>query len=134
MTVETTPVNDQSEIFDELARRYTATFNSGDVDAILGYYVDSAVTVVEPGLALAKSGELREALQGYLTAARPTVTFDYRQVYVAGDIALAITNWKISEVGPDGEETFQEGRAADVLTRGSDGSWKFVIDNRFGTT
>jgi len=35
--------------------------------------------------------------------------------------------------GPDGERVTLTGHNADVLRRQSDGSWRFVIDNPWGT-
>ncbi|MFF4615364.1 Cif family virulence factor [Nonomuraea jabiensis] len=44
-----------------------------------------------------------------------------RHAYVAGDIALLIVDWSM------------RGTATDVVRRGPDGRWHYVIDNPHGT-
>jgi ketosteroid isomerase-like protein len=41
--------------------------------------------------------------------------------------------WSFTGTGPDGEPVKLTGRNADVLRRQSDGGWRFVIDNPWGT-
>ncbi|KAA5834955.1 nuclear transport factor 2 family protein [Saccharopolyspora hirsuta] len=119
-------------MFAELQRRYTDAFNAGDVDALLANYIDAGATVVERGVALSKTGDLRAALGEYFAAAEPQVEFEILHTYLAGDVAMIVTAWSIEELGPDGTRTTQRGRATDVLVR-EDGEWKFAIDNRFGS-
>jgi ketosteroid isomerase-like protein len=56
-----------------------------------------------------------------------------RHVYVADDIALLIVDWSIDGIGPDGGEVHIHGTATDVARRGPDGTWRYIIDNPFGT-
>ncbi|MET9293117.1 DUF4440 domain-containing protein [Streptomyces sp. NPDC003077] len=124
---------DHRKGFEELKRKYTAAFNSGDVDATLSHYTDEGLTVVERGVALGKSGDLREALGEYFRTAEPHVEFAYRHTYIAGDVALVVTEWTLEENAPEGGRTSTTGQATDVLVHGADG-WRFAIDNRFGST
>ncbi|WP_207935945.1 hypothetical protein [Actinomadura sp. KC216] len=55
-----------------------------------------------------------------------------RHVYTAGDIALPIVDWIIDGVDRAGRAIHIEGTATDVARRGSDGRWRYVIDNPFG--
>jgi len=41
--------------------------------------------------------------------------------------------WSFQGTGPDGAPVTLTGQNADVLRRQSDGSWRFVIDNPWGT-
>jgi ketosteroid isomerase-like protein len=41
--------------------------------------------------------------------------------------------WSFSGTGPDGEPVRLAASNADVLRRQADGSWRFVIDNPWGT-
>jgi ketosteroid isomerase-like protein len=52
---------------------------------------------------------------------------------VADDLALVIGVWSFEGTGPDGEPVRLAARNADVLRRQSDGTWRFVIDNPWGT-
>ena len=120
-------------MFAEIQKKYTEAFNSGDVDGVFATFVEDGATVVEPGLALPKSGDLRTALTEYFAESQPRVRFEFVHTYLAGDVALAVTEWELDELGPDGARHVQQGRATDVLVRDSDGAWKFAIDNRFGS-
>ncbi|MET8868588.1 hypothetical protein ABZW11_37155 [Nonomuraea sp. NPDC004580] len=55
-----------------------------------------------------------------------------RQVYVAADIALLIVDWSMRGTARDGTEIAMSGTATDVLRRGPDGRWRYVIDNPHG--
>jgi ketosteroid isomerase-like protein len=41
--------------------------------------------------------------------------------------------WSFEAAGPDGEPVRLAARNADVLRRQADGTWRFVIDNPWGT-
>jgi ketosteroid isomerase-like protein len=46
---------------------------------------------------------------------------------------LVIGVWSFEGTGPDGEAVRLAARNADVLRRQADGTWRFVIDNPWGT-
>ena len=48
-------------------------------------------------------------------------------------LALVVGMWSFTGTGPDGEAVKLTGHNADVLRRQADGSWRFVIDNPWGT-
>ena len=56
-----------------------------------------------------------------------------RHVFVAGDIAQIVVDWSIDGTGPDGEHVHLGGSASDVVRRGADGRWRYLIDNALGT-
>ena len=56
-----------------------------------------------------------------------------RHVFVAGDLAQIVLDWSIDGTGPDGGHVHLEGSASDVVHRGPDGRWRYVIDNALGT-
>jgi ketosteroid isomerase-like protein len=49
------------------------------------------------------------------------------------DLALVVGVWSFTGTGPDGEPVRLEAKNADVLRRQPDGTWRFVIDNPWGT-
>jgi ketosteroid isomerase-like protein len=53
------------------------------------------------------------------------------RVLEAGDLALVVGVWSFVGTGPDGGTL--TGHNADVLRRQANGSWRFVIDNPWGT-
>jgi ketosteroid isomerase-like protein len=56
-----------------------------------------------------------------------------RHMFVAGDIAQIVLDWSIDGTGPDGEHVHLGGSASDVVRRGADGFWRYLIDNNQGT-
>jgi ketosteroid isomerase-like protein len=49
------------------------------------------------------------------------------------DLALVTGVWSFHGTSPDGEAVRLEARNADVLRRQTDGTWRFVSDNPWGT-
>ncbi len=110
---------------------FSAAFNSADSDLIEAVYERTGVLVSRPGVAVT-GAERREANDRLASLGLP-ITVEPRHVYVAGDIALLIVDWSIGGVGPDGSVVDIHGTATDVARQAPDGSWKYVIDNPFGT-
>ena len=55
------------------------------------------------------------------------------RVLEAGGLALVVGLWSFTGTGPDGKPVTLTGHNSDVLRRQADGSWRFVIDNPWGT-
>ena len=62
-----------------------------------------------------------------------TLDLEVTRVLEADDLALVIGLCCFDGTGPDGEPVRLAARNADVLRRQADGSWRFVIDNPWGT-
>ncbi len=58
---------------------------------------------------------------------------DVTRVLEVDDLALVVGVWSFDGTGPDGEPVHLEASNADVLRRQEDGTWRFVIDNPWGT-
>jgi len=56
-----------------------------------------------------------------------------RHVFVADDIAQIVVDWSIDGTGPDGKHVHLGGSACDIVRRGPDGRWRYIIDNNQGT-
>jgi ketosteroid isomerase-like protein len=110
---------------------FAQAFNSGDGAAVEEVYEPGGVFVTGPGHAVTGPARLA-ANQRFLDLGLP-IDVRPRHTYVAEDIALLIVDWTIDGTGPDGEHVHVEGTATDVVRRGRDGHWRYVIDNPFGT-
>jgi len=104
--------------------------NRGDVEAALELYEPGAAFVVEPGISVRGSDQIREALNGF-AALGPRLTGEIAGVREAGDVALVLNRWSLTGEGPDGPVEMS-GLSADVLRRQHDGSWRVVIDDPWG--
>ncbi|ODU06222.1 MAG: hypothetical protein ABS81_05230 [Pseudonocardia sp. SCN 72-86] len=56
-----------------------------------------------------------------------------RHVFVAGDIAEIVLDWRLHKTDEPDSEAFLSGSSTDIVHRGEDRRWRFVIDNPFGT-
>ena len=73
-----------------------------------------------------------EALTGFISM-DGELDLHVTRVLEVDDLALVIGVWSFEGTGPDGEPVQLAARNADVLRRHEDGSWRFVIDNPWGT-
>jgi ketosteroid isomerase-like protein len=106
--------------------------NMGDLDALMPLYEPDAAFARQPGaLAHGLSG-VRESLAAF-TAMKGTLDLKVTRVLRAGGLALVVGVWSFVGTGADGEPVRLTGHNADVLRLQPDGSWRFVIDNPWGT-
>ena len=106
--------------------------NSGDLDSLLPLYETTAVFVPEPGTLAHGAPGVSEALTGFISM-NGELDIEVTRVLEVDDLALVIGMWSFEGTGPDGEPVQLAARNADVLRRQSDGTWRFVIDNPWGT-
>jgi ketosteroid isomerase-like protein len=106
--------------------------NARNLDALMPLYEPHAAFAAQPGsLAHGLSG-VRASLAAF-TAMNGTLDLEVTRALQADDLALVVGVWSFTGMGPDGEPVTLTGRNADVLRRQPDGSWRFVIDNPWGT-
>jgi ketosteroid isomerase-like protein len=110
-------IHDQIETF-------VAAFNRGDAAALDGIYDEQGVLVPAPGRPM--TGDQRRAATAHLLSFGKPMRAKARHSYEAGDIALIIVDWSIDDLG-------MTGTATDVLRRDTDGRWRYLVDNPFGT-
>jgi uncharacterized protein (TIGR02246 family) len=106
--------------------------NTGDFDILMDLYEPGAAFATAPGSLAPGLGGIRDALGGFV-AMNGKLELDVRRVLEVGDLALVAGEWSFTGTGPDGEPVTLAARNADVLRRQPDGSWRFVIDNPWGT-
>jgi ketosteroid isomerase-like protein len=107
-------------------------FNSGDVSAMLTLYEPEAVLVLQDGRTVMGHTAIGAQLEPDLHHGLP-LHAKARHVFVAGDVAEIVLDWSIDGTGRDGEQVHLGGSACDVVHRGADGFWRYVIDNNAGT-
>lgn len=106
--------------------------NTGNLDMLLPLYESNAAFATQPGsLAHGPSG-IREALAGFVSM-KGKLDLEVTRVLEVDDLALVVGVWSFDGTGPDGEPVHLEASNADVLRRQTDGTWRFVIDNPWGT-
>jgi ketosteroid isomerase-like protein len=108
-----------------LVEQLDKAFNEGDLEALLAFYEEAAVVVVEPGQTACGAVELRTFFSRILQtglSARQLKT----HILEADGVALFVSRWTLKG---DRERQFV---ATSVFRRQQDGRWKVLIDNPFG--
>jgi ketosteroid isomerase-like protein len=114
---------------EQLIEAFASLFNAGDLDGLRNLYESEAVLVPEPGPGMvAGAAAVREVLEGLL-AMNGTMKIVAGAAYRNGDLALTHAHWRVEVPGEDA----MEGTTAEVVRRQPDGSWKYAIDNPWGS-
>ena len=106
--------------------------NAGDVDALMPLYEPEAGFAAQPGMLSHGPTGVREGLAGFV-GMKGKLDLKVTRVLEAHDLALVTTAWSFAGTGPAGQPVSLASKSADVLRRQADGSWRFVIDNPWGT-
>src|SRR5215469_16175896 len=107
-------------------------FSSGKVSAMMALYEPDAVLITKDGQTISGHTGIAAVLERDLRLGLP-LEVNARHAFVAGDIAELVLDWSIDGTGPDGEHVHLGGSASDVVHRGTDGVWRYIIDNNQGT-
>lgn len=125
---------DEIELADtaeDLTPIFERAFNSGRISRIRALFEEDAMFVPEPGTTVS-GAEMYQSIEQFLASGLP-LKLHARHTYVVGDIAHLVVDEVIDGTGPDGKHVHMESSGTDVVRRGSDGKWRYVIANRLGT-
>ena len=109
-----------------------AGINSGDIESLMSLYESDAAFATEPGSLAHGAPGVRQALNGFISM-NGKLDIEVTRVLEVDDLAFVAGVWSFDGTGPDGEPVHLAARNADVLRRQDDGTWRFVIDNPWGT-
>ena len=117
---------------EEVLNSVTEGINAGDLDSLMTLYEPLACFASQPGQ-LAKSPDgIRKSLRSFIDM-NGKLDLKVKRVFKANDLALVTTEWSFSGTGSEGKQVHMTAKSADVLRQQRDGTWRFVIDNPWGT-
>ena len=117
---------------EEVLNSVVEGMNTGNLDSLMALYETDACFASQPGQ-LAKSPEtIRQSLPSFIDL-KGKLDLKVKRVLQSSDLALVISEWSVSGIGPDGQPVNMAAKSADVLRQQADGTWRFVIDNPWGT-
>ena len=106
--------------------------NAGNLDSLMKLYEPLACFASQPGKLAETPEGIRESLRNFIDM-KGKLNLSVKRVLKANNLALVITEWSFSGTGPDGKPVHMSAESADVLRQQPDGTWRFVIDNPWGT-
>jgi uncharacterized protein (TIGR02246 family) len=106
--------------------------NTGNLDALMTLYEPEAAFATQPGSLAHGLPGVRASVAAFI-AMKGTLDLKVTRVLEASGLALVVGVWSFAGTGPDGRPVKLTGHSADVLRVQPDGSWRFVIDNPWGT-
>jgi ketosteroid isomerase-like protein len=106
--------------------------NGGRLDSLMSLYEPRAAFAVQPGRLSHGPDGIGQALAAFVEM-KGTLDLDVTRVLEVDDLALVTTKWSFAGTSEDGAPVALAAESADVLRRQADGSWRFVIDNPWGT-
>jgi ketosteroid isomerase-like protein len=116
----------------EFLKSYVGKFNPKNVSSLIDMYETDACFQVQPGQDVKGLENIRQSLRGFIDM-NGNLQSNIKGVIQAGNLALVDTEWSFSGTGPDGKPINIGGKATDVLRQQSDGTWRIVIDNPWGS-
>ncbi len=106
-------------------------FNSKDIDGLISLYESDAAFAPAPGESVTGTKQIRASLEAFL-AMDLAIEFGEKTIVLAtDDLALTHGSWKL--VAKDGAAA-GEAMTAEVVRRGEDGTWRYALDNPWGTS
>jgi ketosteroid isomerase-like protein len=111
---------------------YVKKFNSGDISSLISLYETEACFVSQAGEVVKGVENVRQCLLSFIDM-NGRIESKVIGVVQTSDIALVNTEWSFNGSGPDGKAVTITGKATDVLRQQSDGTWRILIDNPWGT-
>ena len=117
---------------EQLLQAVVDGINRGDLQGLMSLYEPDAAFAAQPGTLAHGPEGVRQSITAFL-AMKGKLDLNVTRVLEAGGLAFVAGVWSFTGTGPDGTTITLTGRNGDVLRRQGDGSWRFVIDNPWGT-
>ncbi|WP_280402903.1 HD domain-containing protein [Nocardia carnea] len=112
----------------ELATLFALYFNAGDLESLMSLYEPAALLFPTPGAARSGTQAIQDSL-GAMIDSGAKIELRTRRVHVVGELALISNDATVTGAAPSGEPVIST--STEIARRGSDGSWRYVIDDPY---
>jgi len=113
----------------EILQRNEVSWNAADPEAVLEDYADDIVQMPPEEPAIDGKEALRASWREFLDANTSAWDLTVEDIEISGDLAFARGGYTATTTEKDdGEVEEEEGNSVFVLRRGSDGTWRIVIE------
>jgi uncharacterized protein (TIGR02246 family) len=111
-----------------------AALEAGDIETSVALYEPTAVLFKKSGETMTGHDAIRSA-NATLIALKPTFTIEFIKTALSGDGTIATTRMKASlaGTGADGRSIHGDIHTLEVLRKQTDGSWRYIIDDPYGS-
>lgn len=111
-----------------------AALENGDIDTSVALYEPSAVLFKKSGNTMTGHDAIREN-NAALIALRPKFTIEFIKTSISGDGSIATNRMKAVMEGSDQNGKIIRGaiHTLEVVRKQADGSWRYVIDDPYGS-
>lgn len=119
---------------EDCSRVLVAALESGDIDTSVALYEPSAVLFKKSGEVMTGLAAIRENNAGVI-ALKPKFTIAFIKATLSGDGTLATNRMKaeLALTKPDGQLVQTSVDTLEVLRKQEDGSWRYIIDDPYGS-
>ena len=114
----------------DVQRAWGEAFAARDLDAMMELFEDSAIWVAGDGSVVEGLDGIRSVFADFL-ALDAVYEAQPPEVAVTGGFALLRSQWTVRGTARDGSPVQIAGCTSDVLRRGPDGAWRYLIDAPF---
>ena len=119
---------------EDCSRALVAALESGDIELSVALYEPSAVLFKKSGEVMTGLDAIRENNAGVI-ALKPKFTIAFIKATLSGDGTLATNRMKaeLAFTKPDGQLVQTNVDTLEVLRKQGDGSWRYIIDDPYGS-
>jgi uncharacterized protein (TIGR02246 family) len=117
---------------EQVLRSVAECINTGNLDSLMMLYESDASFASQPGQFIKGREGIRQSLQSFVDM-KGKLESKIKRVFQASNLVLVISDWSFSGTGPDRNPVNLASTATDILRQQSDGTWRVIIDNPWGT-
>jgi uncharacterized protein (TIGR02246 family) len=113
------------EVFEQSVEKWNAI----DLDGLMAFIADDYVLLPPGRLEIVGKEALRASWDQFLSENTSTLKTSIEDIEISGDLAIVRIKELVTTIPKDGSETTTfNGKRIFIYRRGTDGSWKMIID------